>query len=142
MNLPPRSPNLQPELLDEAQLDAISGGAIQKVVEEMKDDKWRFGETPAFSHHLESRFESPSPWGTIDVHIDSKKGKIQQAKVFSDSLYPNLIDSLAKALSSGVNYDAAGIDRAIAVLLDDARGSVPDLDAHTADLGKWLKSAL
>jgi len=136
------SPTLEPELLDEKELEKLSNGAIQKVYGEMRDDKWRYGETPAFSHHLESRFESPSPWGTIDVHIDSHKGKINEAKVFSDSLYPNLIDALAKALSSGVMYDPKGVDQAMAVLLADAKDAVPDLDAHVADLGKWLKTAL
>lgn len=53
----------------------------QQTFEEISHEKWRFGETPEFSHHIEGRFEAPAPWGTIDVHIDSKKGEILQAKV-------------------------------------------------------------
>ena len=33
------------------------------------------------SHHLEGRFESPSPWGSIDVHIQSSKGRVESVKV-------------------------------------------------------------
>ena len=53
----------------------------QQTYDEISHEKWRFGETPDFSHHLEGRFEAPAPWGTIDVHIDSRKGEIVQAKV-------------------------------------------------------------
>ena len=52
---------------------------MKKYYEAMKDNKWRFGETPEFTcgvdrggregmrllgrHELEGRFESPMPWG-------------------------------------------------------------------------------
>ena len=45
-----------------AALFAAYGWVGQSKYEEIKDEKWRFGETPEFSHHLEGRFESPSPW--------------------------------------------------------------------------------
>ena len=99
-----------PTLLDQSFLQQQA--ALKETYEAIRDEKWRFGETPEFSHVLEGRFESPAPWGTIDVHINSRKGLILEAKVFSDSLYPQLIETLAAGLS-GVSYDAAG---ALAVL--------------------------
>jgi len=44
------------------------------------------------------------------VHIESRKGIILDARVFSDSLYPGLIEALAQALHD-VTYDATGVDQ-------------------------------
>jgi len=136
------SPLLEAELLDASDLHKIE--ELQAVHDEIKDRRWRFGETPAFSHHLEGRFEAPLPWGSIDVHIDSAKGKILQAKVFSDSLYPILIDQLAEVLT-GATYDPEGIDGAMAALeatavgIDATRGEFCE---HVKVLGVWLKESL
>ena len=81
------------------------------------------GETPAFEHSLEKRFT----WGNIvrslprgvamvemvvfltigrhhrrrrhqDLLINAKNGRITEVKIFSDSLYPQMIDDLTLAL--------------------------------------------
>ncbi|KAJ1493655.1 hypothetical protein T484DRAFT_1610055 [Baffinella frigidus] len=73
------SPRLEPEMLDASALQ--QEGKLAAVYAEIKDKMWRFGETPEFTHHIEGRFESPLPWGSIDVHIQSQKGEIVEAKV-------------------------------------------------------------
>jgi lipoate-protein ligase A len=116
---------------------------LKATYDSISDEKWRFGETPEFSHHIEGRFESPSPWGTIDVHIDSRKGIITEVKVFSDSLYPVLIDSLAAALTSKP-YDSTGIDAAMAELAVDSSlaAEIADLPQHLTPFATWLKASL
>jgi lipoate-protein ligase A len=136
-----QSEMVTPEILDHSFLQQQD--KLNKTFLDMMDSKWRLGETPEFDHHLEARFESPSPWGTIDVHMHSKKGMIIEAKVFSDSLYPELMDALASALE-GVTYDTPGIDLAMSKLQDDHSllSVFADVREHLPALGCWLKSAL
>jgi hypothetical protein len=35
----------------------------------MKNWEWRFGSTPSFTHHMETRFD----WGIMDVNLNSNK---------------------------------------------------------------------
>jgi hypothetical protein len=44
----------------------------------------------------------------MDIHINSKDGIITDIKVFSDSLYPQLVDEIKNNLQ-GVTYDKKGI---------------------------------
>jgi len=78
------------EELDEEKLR--HNASLMKHYQEYQDWDWRFGSTPNFSHHMETRFD----WGTMDVHIDSEKGVITQNQIFSDSLYPQMIEELKK----------------------------------------------
>jgi len=135
------SERLEPIILDHSLL--LQEEKLKKTCDELMDVKWRFGETPLFEHHLQTRFESPSPWGTIDVHIDSKKGVILQSEVFSDSLYPVLIQALAASLQ-GVSYDKTCIDEAMAKVLNDSSlaAEVPDLPLYVPALATWLKASL
>jgi len=133
---------VKPDILDHEALSKIE--SLAKVFNEIKDDDWRYGQSPAFTHHLEGRFESPSPWGTIDVHLDCTRNLVTTSKVFSDSLYPALMDALQKGLE-GVSYDEKGVDEAMKKTVELASGSgleIEDLAGHAQDLGKWLKASL
>jgi len=55
------------EDLDEDKLR--HNASLMKHYKEYQDWDWRFGSTPNFKHHMETRFD----WGTMDVHVDSKK---------------------------------------------------------------------
>jgi hypothetical protein len=50
-----------------------------------------------------------------DIHINSKEGLITDVQVFSDSLYPAMVDAVKEKLT-GATYDRKGIVDA----LDDA----------------------
>jgi lipoate---protein ligase len=103
---------------------------VKDTWEKLQDWDWRFGETPDFEHHLETRFD----WGTIDVHIDSKDGVITDVKVFSDSLYPDLIEALADALR-GTRYDREGVRSAL-------RGVGPGQADLVGEFTDWLVESL
>lgn len=53
---------------------------------------------------MENKFE----WGLFNVYIDSKKGKIEQIKIYSDILYPIFVDVLHKHLIN-IPYTPKGI---------------------------------
>jgi lipoate-protein ligase A len=101
--------------------------------EKLKDWNWRFGETPQFTHHLSERFE----WGGIDIHLDSHKGLIERARVFSDTIYPELIETLEEALPRHP-YGPEGL-RAVMGLV---RGALPEREIEIAALELWLLRAL
>lgn len=83
-----------------------------------------------FTHNIETRFD----WGIMDVHINSIKGPLPLAytfrshslnaflcvsgliadvKIFSDSLIPQMIETLEKELK-GCKYDKQAITEACA----------------------------
>lgn len=72
---------------------------LNEYYEKLKDWNWRFGETPQFTHQMDHRFE----WGGMEVHLDAKKGLIENAKIFSDSLHPDMVQELMDALK-GISY--------------------------------------
>lgn len=85
------------EVLDHEYLKTIP--ELHQYYEQLSDWNWRFGKTPEFSHHLEERLS----WGLIDLHLEVKNGYIQEAQLYSDALYPDLIENI-KAKLKGIPY--------------------------------------
>lgn len=76
---------------------------------ELEDREWRLGNTPEFSHQLETRIDGV---GIFDVRMEVVKGWVTEAVIFSDALYPEVIDHAMKALV-GVEYGRAGLGGAL-----------------------------
>ena len=72
---------------------------VHEKAEKMKDWQWVYGESPQFSHHLETRFN----WGIFDMHLEVHDGIIIKSKVFSDCLYPEFIEFVEKSII-GIKY--------------------------------------
>lgn len=66
--------------------------------------QWNFGQAPAFSHTLDERFS----WGGVELHFDVEKGYISRAQIFTDSLHPDPLETLANRLQ-GCQYYADAI---------------------------------
>jgi len=94
------------------------------------DWNWRFGKTPEF-HQTMTEYLS---WGLVEVHLDSEKGHITRAQVFSDSLFPDLIDAIQKALHAKP-YTRAGVHEA----LQEVRSAHQEHTAALNELEVWLK---
>ncbi|MBN2049919.1 MAG: lipoate--protein ligase [Spirochaetales bacterium] len=99
----------------------------------MADWDWRFGKTPEFSHHLETRFS----WGGVNLHLDVRRGIIRQARVYSDCLYPDVIEGLQGVLP-GVRYLKDDLVAAVAAIptADEAEKSL------VAEIADWLSDNL
>lgn len=67
----------------------------------LKDWNWRYGTTPEFSHHLETRIDQI---GCFDIHYQVNHGKIYKVVIFSDCLYPDLIQQIQTKLTD-TEYD-------------------------------------
>lgn len=105
---------------------------LNQYYEELSDWNWRFGTTPAFSHHLQTRFD----WGMLDVHLDVNKAVITEAKIFSDALDTELIPLLEATLTD-TRYQPAEIKAKLAQLGEQH----PTQQAQINDVADWLSSA-
>ncbi|MGP9543902.1 lipoate--protein ligase [Psychrobacter sp. AOP7-B1-25] len=117
----------QVEQLDEASL--AKQPTLNTYYQQMADWDWRFGKTPEFTHHIETRFD----WGIMDVHMDVKQAIIREVVIFSDALNLELIDLLKDTLT-GVKYSKPEIKNK----LDELANSQPPLAAQISDFEKWL----
>lgn len=115
------------EQLDEASL--AKQPALNAYYQQMADWDWRFGKTPEFSHHIETRFD----WGMMDVHLDIKQAVITEVVIFSDALNIELIDLLKETLT-GVKYNKHEIQDALAELAK----AQPELATQVNDFEGWL----
>jgi len=121
----------QVEQLDEASL--AKQPTLNAYYQQMADWDWRFGKTPEFSHHIETRFD----WGMMDVHMDVKQAMITEVVIFSDALNVELIDMLKKTLT-GVKYNKHEIKDT----LDELAKAQPELAAQVSDFENWLVSEM
>ncbi|MFC6204242.1 lipoate--protein ligase [Psychrobacter urativorans] len=119
------------EELDEAIL--AQEPHLNKYYQQMADWEWRFGKTPEFSHHLETRFD----WGLIDLHLDVKQAVIAEAVIFSDALNVELIEALKESLT-GVKYNKDTIGAKLAALSE----AQPEMASQVTDFSAWLVGAI
>lgn len=110
----------------------VSDPAFQGFYGELNDPEWRFGRTPDFSHQLETRIDGV---GVFDVHMEVVGGKVTEAIIFSDALYPDLIDA-AREVLVGVNYGRAGIQSALISLSQAFSQEGPQMCLRA--LTEWL----
>lgn len=123
----------QIEVLDHSKLQTVD--KLRKLYEEYNDWDWRFGRTPSFEHNLETRFD----WGIIDLYINSEKGRIASVKLYSDTLFPKMVEEVQKALL-GETYDTAGVQRAMSKAKAALAGT--PAETHIDALRDWLVSKL
>lgn len=98
---------------------------IQTFYEELLHWDWQYGKTLPFTHHLEEYFS----WGSIDIHLDVKEGRIHTVEIFSDSLFPDFIEKL-KATLQNIPYDS----KAAQAALNTLQLSLPDFAKEIEDV--------
>nr|WP_299037047.1 lipoate--protein ligase [uncultured Psychrobacter sp.] len=103
--------------------------SLNAYYEQMADWNWRFGKTPQFSHHVETRFD----WGIIDLHMDVKQAVINDVVIFSDALNVDLIDLLKQTLT-GTKYNRSEVKAKLAELAQ----AHDELAAQVGDMSEWL----
>ncbi len=94
---------------------------------------WNFGNAPAFSHLLDTRFK----WGGIELHFDVEWGIISRAQIFTDSLDPAPLEQLAQLLT-GQQYSAAAVKAVFSGLI----AGYPDMHSELMQLRDWLVTEL
>jgi len=122
---------VEPEILDHEELGRDP--RLSSYYEKLKDWNWRFGKTPEFAHRMTQRFD----WGRMEVHLDTKGGAIEAAKIYSDCLTPELVDALMNRLA-GRRYEPQEIETAA----EAAGKELPHAAEQAREFGRWLAKEL
>ncbi|MES1965717.1 lipoate--protein ligase [Psychrobacter sp. AH5] len=115
------------EELDEASL--AKQPALDKYYQQMADWDWRFGKTPQFNHHIETRFD----WGIIDLHMDVQQAVITEVVIFSDALNVELIELLKETLTD-IKYNRNEVKAKLGKLAK----AHAELATQVDDVSEWL----
>ncbi len=119
------------EVLEQKQL--AENKHLNEYYEMMADWDWRFGKTPEFSHHMETRFD----WGIIDLHLNVENALITDIQIFSDALDTKLIDAVKDSLLNKA-YRLPDIFTA----LDTIIATNPDWQQQIGELKDWLEKEI
>lgn len=65
----------------------------------LRDDQWRYGETPKFTHFMAKQFE----WGKVAIEIRVEKGRIVGMVLEGDAFHPEIASEMAQ-LFQGQSY--------------------------------------
>ncbi len=106
---------------------------LREYYDMMKDWEWRFGRTPSFGHRISGRFD----WGSLDVYIRAEKGRIREAVIHSDTLFPELVEHL-KILLEGLPYDAGQVRE----LTGNLPGDLPFPRQSIMEAVSWIASEI
>ncbi len=102
----------------------------------LRNWSWRYGSSPEFSHCLETRLDGI---GCFDVHMQVNNGKVTKVKIFSDILYPDLVEALESSLLN-VEYRKDVLRESLRCLVEEQ----PTLERKQAveALAHWLSTAI
>lgn len=99
----------------------------------LRSEEWLYKKSPDFTHKLTDRFE----WGGIEINIDVVQGIVAQAEIFTDSLYPEMIEKLGKGLKD-MPYHHDAVER----MIDNLASQNAVWEASLRDIGRMLLSEI
>ncbi len=118
----------EPELLNPENLSKLPG--LQERYEHMASWDWRFGHAPQFQQQLNEYLS----WGFVDVFLDTEHARLTRVEVYSDSLFPSLIEALQNALQ-GKAYSKDGIRAACSEARAHLKG---EYENEVLEFENWL----
>ena len=67
---------------------------LKKLNNKYSSWQWRFGTTPEFDISFKTRFK----WGGVELKLKLTAAEIEEAALYSDVMYSNLINSISNSL--------------------------------------------
>ncbi|NDL63070.1 lipoate--protein ligase [Acerihabitans arboris] len=122
---------VEPEVISPQSVPDLPGFAA--LFARQSSWEWNFGQAPAFSQVLDTRFS----WGGVELHVDVEHGAIARARLFTDSLNPTPLEALAQALP-GVAYRPADM----ALVCHRIMADFPQERASLAEFTAWLTATV
>ena len=107
--------------------------SLNQYFETLKSWNWLYGQTLQFTHKLEERFD----WGTIDCQFDVNNGVINDLRIYSDSLYPDMIDELITQMRNQ-KYAPEVLRESI----NKTREKFPERSTELSQLSAWLEAGV
>ncbi|SHJ84756.1 lipoate--protein ligase [Hespellia stercorisuis] len=74
----------------------LNGKALEKSVKKFESREWIYGRKMEFQEELSHQF----PWGSLTMQLQIDQGKIKDVMIFSDSMKPDMIESIPKYLKN------------------------------------------
>lgn len=115
------------ENLDAGSLAQLEGLKTRYEMQSSWD--WNYGHSPNF----EIKFEEYLSWGFVEIHINSEQAKISKVKIFSDSLFPELVENLENKMF-GKAFTKTGILQATQETIE----VLPQHQDLLLELSNWL----
>ncbi|MBO9665816.1 MAG: lipoate--protein ligase [Bdellovibrio sp.] len=118
-----------------AQIESLTMASLQQIPELNEQYKtlssweWLYGNTLEFTHKMDEYLTL----GFFDVQFKVEEGHIKDLQIFTDCLYPAMIETLSENMR-GKLYEGATVKTAMGGL----REKFPDLAAGLAELESWL----
>jgi lipoate-protein ligase A len=118
-----------------AEIESLTMESLQRIPELAKQYEllssweWLYGNTLEFNHKMDDYLTL----GFFEFHFKVEDGRVQDLQIFTDALYPELIDELRTALR-GQNYSSANFTVAMQPLM----ARFPDLQSQIGELRQWL----
>ncbi|MGL4667633.1 MAG: lipoate protein ligase C-terminal domain-containing protein, partial [Saezia sp.] len=72
-------------------------------------------------------------WGGVDLNLNVEGGVVTEAQIFTDSLQPAALESLALKLQ-GCHYDAIALGECCETVFKD----FPQVQSEMSELTQWL----
>lgn len=120
------------EYISEERPPNIPGFAA--IYEKQRSWDWNFGQALHFSHMLDERF----PWGGVEIHLDIPRGgRIEQAKIFTDSLFVEPFEQLATALV-GARYHGDEVEATLMTIGEQ----YPQFSKEWRQFSDWFIEAI
>lgn len=98
-----------------------------------KSWQWNFGQAPEFMYILDTRFT----WAGVELHLNVQKGRIIEAKIFTDSLDPSPLERLTQVII-GQSFCADTFRQSIA----EITVQFPLREKELIELQQWLIDAV
>jgi lipoate---protein ligase len=115
-------------------LDSLRSNAeLRCKYEELSSWDWLYGRTLEFTHQMDQYLSL----GFFDFHFKVEDARIVDLQIYSDCLYPALIELFKEELN-GKNYSAASIEG----VQKNALGIFPEHQVGINELAGWLKQQL
>ncbi|MDC7220962.1 MAG: lipoate--protein ligase [Spirochaetales bacterium] len=121
-NLPLKTVTINREFMEDKE-------GFKEIYEKLKSSQWLYGNTPPFTHKFEERLSL----GQFEMLLDVKKGIIQSALIYTDSLFPDLIRDLQQELT-GKDYRTEDVSAS----LNKLTASYPERKDMLEELGTFL----
>jgi lipoate-protein ligase A len=118
-----------------AEIESLTMASLQRIPELAKQYEllssweWLYGNTLEFNHKMDDYLTL----GFFEFNFKVEDGRVQDLQIFTDALYPELIDDLRSALR-GQNYSSASFTVAMQPLI----ARFPDLQNQIGELRQWL----
>lgn len=84
----------QGQPLEEIQINDSSNEKLKDLYDKYSSWDWRFGKTPDFDISIDHRFN----WGEVELKLKLSSGIIEEAVIYSDAMYADLIEELSASL--------------------------------------------